>query len=924
MKKKEMSMKKQLAVYTLLFAVMATGALFVFWSNNRTILRYTSLFPDSLAQSYAFLAGFKNYLGTLLSGGGSNWSWNIGLGADAYSFYSSKLFNPLYWLAALAPKKYLDLSWIGMILAYLYLSGVTFTMFLRKVGIRDYRTVLGALCYVFTPWMILSAVKQGSFLLGAVMFPLLALCTEKILRRESPIPFALCVAFITLTSFRWPYTSGILIFFYYGFRYALDYREKGKKGAFAGRFATFLISGLVGILIAMPALLPTIMKLGKSTSVSGMKTPLLFSLGQYSLFPSRFTNWDAVYGDYSFSYVAMLPLCVVLVPAVVYHARKKRFPAVMSVLFTALSLIPAFGSLLNYFSYPNGRWHCILMFFGIWACMEALSDEVIGNKAVRKGMAVCFVLYTAYAMGYAGVFAGVLLGYVSNTEILLMAVNALFGAVFLALLFYRKDAKTGFLKEKKKQLALVGLTVVTGIACYNVYFSQYTSKDMAAFLENGESYAKFAASPQRVVGKIEDEGFWRQDQVEGVDVTTAPRNRINENVFFGNRSIYMFQSGNNSRWFEFGKFLGNNAIYFKRTCPNSNDNRMAADLLTGVKYFLGNQEGSRKQASRYAGYGFEPWKTIDGVEVLKNKYSIGIGTLYDSYISESELENMNYGEREQAMLQTIVLPDEEAWELAKENPGARRITEEELETNVAELSCRLKKGRNTKLDRKNKKITTSKKNGNLRLRIGEAKNCQLLVSFEGLKKLGKDGEEEFTVYIKKKGIKKAATDTIGSAQGFPDIDTLTVNLGYFEQVKGRLQVQLSSKKAGEYTYDNIKVYAVPVELYDRYAGLLQERSMKLEIFENDYIKGTVTADQTSVAFFSILNDSGWKVYVDGTKVSKVENTQLAFTGAVIPEGKHTIELRYHTPGLGAGILLGAFGIFCLFLLFFVWKKIKKI
>lgn len=919
--KKEMSTKKQILIYTLLFVVTLAGVLFVFWRNDRTMLRYSRNFPDSLAQNYAFIAGFKNYLTSLFSGDAVNWSWSIGLGADAWSFYSSKLFNPLYWMVALLPKQYLDMGWSGMIITYLYLSGITFTLFLRKVGIRDYRTLIGALCYAFAPWMILSSVKQGSFLIGAVMFPLLALATEKILRRESPIPFMLCVGFITLTSFRWPYTSGVMIFLYYGIRYFLDYREKGQKGAFLQRFGVFVGSGCIGILTAMPALLPTIMRLGKSTSTSGMKTPVLFTPGQYLLFPSRMTNWDMAFDNYSF--YSFLPLCVLLLPIVFYQAGKKKFAAAVSLLLTVLTQIPAFCSMLNFFSYPSGRWYCILIFFCVWACMEALSEEVLSSVRLRKGTVVCFVLYTLYALGFAGIYAGKILGLVSRTEILLMAANAVFEAAFLAVLFYRKDSEKTFLSGRKKHLVLVGMTALTAVLSYNVYFSQFSSKDMSRFLANGEAYDKFDQSVQKTAQKIEDDGFWRVDQVEGVDVTHAPRNRINENVFFGTRSVYMFQSGNNSRWFEFGKFLGDNAIYYKRTCPNSNDNRMVPDLLTGVKYFIGNQEGSKKKASSYAGYGFENWRTIDGADILKNKYSIGIGTLYSGYISQSEAEKLNYAEREQTMLQAMVLPDEDAKKLSGQETGLRQLSAKDIETDVQEVGWELTGGKHAAVDTQAKTITTDKKKAKLTLDIEPAENCQLLVSFEGLKRQGKRGEEEFTVYVKKKKVKKAASDTIGNAQGFPDIEDLTVNMGYYETVSGRLQVILSAAEAGKYSYDDIKVYAIPAELYDRYASVLQDSSLKLEEFRNDYIRGTFEAERTSAAYFSILNDSGWKIYIDGQKAEKIENAQMAFTGTVIPAGKHTVELRYRTPGLAAGMLLGAIGITALLAAFFTGRKNKK-
>lgn len=916
-RQKEMSLKRQTGIYTLLFAVTLAGVLFVFWSADRTMLRYSKNFPDSLAQSYTFLVGFKHYLKALFSGKLNNWSWSIGLGADAYSFYSSKLFNPLYWITAMVPERYMDIGWCGMIVAYLYLAGMTFLLFLRKVQIKDGRALIGAMCYAFAPWMILSSVKQGSFLIGAVTFPLLALATEKILRRESPVPFTLCVAFITLTSFRWPYTSGILIFFYYALRYRTDYREPGKKGAFSGRFGVFVGSGLVGILTAMPALLPTIMKLGKSTSTSGMKTPVLFTLGQYLLFPSRMTNWDMAFDNYSF--YSFLPLCVALLPILIWQAvKQKKFAAWMTILLTILTQIPYFCSVLNFFSYPSGRWYCILIFFCVWGCMDALEVDLQKHPKLKKATLLCFILYTVYALGFAGIYAGWIRGLISSTQILLMAVNAVFEAGFLAVLF-RKEKEEDSRKHVhrySRQAVLLIMTAVTAIASYNVYFTQFSRGDMKRFLANGAAYEKFAASPQKAAQKIEDDDFYRVDQVEGVDVTAEPRNRINETIFFNTRSIYMFQSGNNKKWFTFGKFLGDNAIYYKRTCPNSNDNRMVPDLLTGVKYFIGNQKGSKKQASACAGYGFENWKTIDGVDILKNKYSIGIGTLYDSYISQSEAEKLNYAQREQAMLQSIVLPDEEAEKLESKESSLKKLDVQDLELNVQEVPVRVKSRKHAAVDPEEKTITTDRKKASFVLRIPEVKNCQLLVSFKGLKKTGRRGNEEFTVFARKGNIKKAASDTIGNAQGFPDIEDLTLNMGYFEKAQGRIKITLQAEKEGTYTYDDIVVYAVPTDLYDKYAAVLQENRLQIEKMENDSIWGTFTAKHTSIAYFSILNDEGWSVYIDGEKAAKVQDTQLAFTGAVIPEGTHRIELRYHTPGLRAGMVSGAIGIAALLVMIF--------
>ena len=57
-------------------------------------------------------------------------------------------------------------------------------------------------------------------------------------------------------------------------------------------------------------------------------------------------------------------------------------------------------------------------------------------------------------------------------------------------------------------------------------------------------------------------------------------------------------------------------------------------------------------------------------------------------------------------------------------------------------------------------------------------------------------------------------------------------------------------------------------------------------------------------FFTIPEDPGWQIYVDGAEVP-VENAMEIFMAAKIPEGTHEVELRFVAPGLKAGIAIGA-------------------
>ena len=62
------------------------------------------------------------------------------------------------------------------------------------------------------------------------------------------------------------------------------------------------------------------------------------------------------------------------------------------------------------------------------------------------------------------------------------------------------------------------------------------------------------------------------------------------------------------------------------------------------------------------------------------------------------------------------------------------------------------------------------------------------------------------------------------------------------------------------------------------APKLQQNRYRITGFTNDRVKGTVNAQKDSVLFLSILDNPGWKVRIDGRPVSKIRDTDLAFTG----------------------------------------------
>ena len=79
------------------------------------------------------------------------------------------------------------------------------------------------------------------------------------------------------------------------------------------------------------------------------------------------------------------------------------------------------------------------------------------------------------------------------------------------------------------------------------------------------------------------------------------------------------------------------------------------------------------------------------------------------------------------------------------------------------------------------------------------------------------------------------------------------------------------------------------------------------------VTGEITVSDNKLLCLTVPYSAGWKAYVDGTP-AVLENINLMFCGLWLTPGRHTIELRYETPGLLYGLCLSAAGL----LLFLFW------
>ena len=925
---KRQDLRQQIMIYTILFIVTAAGVYLAFLVCGRTFITE----GDGKMQQYPFYSMVKRMISGLINGEGFQfWRWEIGLGDDSLRTFIGKLMNPLTYITILFPQKYIDVGYSFMVVIIQYLAGLNFIFFSREVKLGFDQQIVGGLMYAFCGWLIFVSTQQGMLDIGPAVLPLLILGTEKVIKGGSPLVFIITIAYILTCNFFISYISAIFVLLFFFIRYLQVYYDKNILHFFKSS-ALFIAYGITGMMTGGIGLVYNLVKTTGATTSSTVENYMFFPLRDYFRIPSGFFSLTPTINTY-YSQMYIPVIGIILLPLIIKNIRKST-PALISIILFIGVLLPVTGRIFNGFSYSTPRWYYGEIFFVVWAAMELMKPETFRSSKNLKTMAIWILALGVWNIG----ICHFLLGILTNDVIGACLVGTGFGFLIIILYYVREfrlpEGKLhGIHYSRIMDMVIVVMLIGSIIGTANMKFYPGVSSYLFGEKKVGEVYDMLNNSTQRVVQDLQekDDSFFRTDQVDGMSDTRGVRVKTNEGMYFGNRSIQTYISTMSSMWHKFNRTMGNNAGYFDRTTSYSNDNRPGLDLLMGVKYFLGDDQTKTPGAAKYAPYGFDYCKTIDGIDILQNKYDIGLGTMYTKYITESELEQYTYLEREQAILQAAVVPDEEAGNMT----GIKHAAESDIKTDIKKIEYAVSDEDNIDMDADGA-FTVYGDSGNFAIEIPEVKNCQIVISFsnlvreksdyrDNLKLKGKDinevnknrfaafvaeksyeDNEKFDITLSKDGFEKKARNRKGKNQGFGDVVDFNINLGYFDSIDGKIGVNIN--RSGHYTYDSMTVYAIPMDIYDSSAELLEENRINVKSFENDRIEASVDVKQDSIMYLSILDNPDWKIYVDGKKVDKIDSVNISFTGALIEKGKHDIELRYSPGEMWLGLGLMAAGI----------------
>jgi len=122
----------------------------------------------------------------------------------------------------------------------------------------------------------------------------------------------------------------------------------------------------------------------------------------------------------------------------------------------------------------------------------------------------------------------------------------------------------------------------------------------------------------------------------------------------------------------------------------------------------------------------------------------------------------------------------------------------------------------------------------------------------------------------------------------------------------------------------IGIYKTNVDVLQEGLSILSENTMDVIDYNDTYLKGKISVTKEGALFTSIPYSKGWTVYLDGKEVEP-EVFEDAFI--VLPDmelGEHTVEFKYHVPGLKAGIAVSSLSVIIFIALMVCEKKKNKL
>lgn len=885
-------------VYTLMFLLMCIVAFLPFFTEGKSFVWGAGV-EDGLSQHFSALAYYgealREFFRNLLAGHPKlvMWDMSLGYGADILStlnYYA--IGDPLNLLYGFVSPKNTETMYDFMILLRMYLAGITFIIYARKMKKRSYGTVIGALVYVFSGFCFRLGLRHPFFINPMIYFPLLCLGIEKIYQRERPYVFIFAVCVSAMSNYYFLYMLTIFAVIYAWIRF-YKYTEENKIKTFFLTILKFGIYYTLGIAMAAVILLPSVIGFlgnGRYGKGADWKSLIVYPGKYYLLFIENFIGYGNMGSNTNAGYLPIVGI-VVLFTLFSQRMKHKKYRAAFIASIIAL-ILPIFGYAFNGFSYANNRWAFALSFIVALLTAEMYPRLFVMSKRQQIGIGAGIIIYTVFCI----------IVNASGEEILknkgIMAACGLIAVFYILLLIFQR---LGY--DTQKRIVRVSMAILLLISVRVHGYYRFDPKGYAytqEFMDQGQAYRTLKEDNIRMLSKVNDPSVYR---VHAEGYRYKNYGLINHlNTISGYYSITAKCVTDTIKGYD---TLGMQyADKYKGV-----DQRLGLLSLAGVKYItVAHNSQVAKDVSSMGDvpYGVEKLRKKGNITLYKNKYALPFAYAYDSYMTEQQYEQLNGIGKEQAMLAQIIL---------NQHPADKEIQHNEQRNGPDIQTISLPETR----------ISSPKGKKYADITVPVEKDKETYLYFKNLVYHGKKNGDDKFILTGRKGTKGILV-TQNDVQQKIHIQS-TFNPYYFgrkdyivkinhQTSKAKEKVRLNFLSPGEYEFDDISLITVPKK--DVLARLKErkENSMKQIQYEGNHFRGVYHAKKDQILCVTIPYSKGWKATVNGNR-TKIYKANGMFMGIIMKKGTQSVKLDYETPGLKIGawislvawIGLGIYGLY---------------
>lgn len=879
-------------VYTIFFFICCIGVFLPFIRENKGLIWA----QDGLYQTFTAMVYigdlYKTFISEMFSGKFTPvmMDFNIGLGYDVLTtFHYYGLGDPLLLLTVFFSKDNMYLLYYSLVILRLFLSGFGFILFCLKMERGRYQVLVGALVYVFSGYAIAAGERHPYFLNAMIYLPFLLIGVEDIINKKKSSFFTIMVFISLVSNFYFFYMLTIMVFIYGFIRFFDVYRTKWKENIVSILFQCIL-RYFVGVLLAGFMLIPTIYAfLNNARGVSkAYNSGIIYNLQYYVKFIYGF--FSPVYDiNGNFTLLGYAPICLILIIYLFFYKENKKKYLVLKyyyILGTLMLFTPLAGYIMNGMSYSSNRWVFGYSFLTAFVIVSILDDFL--SVSVKRLLPI-------------GILASVFFIIAMINQDVRETFSVL-GPIFLVLTVVLFGIITKINKHIYKYRVLIVLTMVSLVVFgyyKNAPFGMNFSKQ---FITNGEEINLLEKSPLSAINDNQNTSFYRigsyGDKIENQSLILQ---------YNGTSSYYSLVDAN------VVEYLNDMEITTIRQPHRfyGMDARTYLEALASVKY-QAFEEGSGDE--NRIPYGYEKIDNINSVQtdnkriaVYQNKYVLPIGYTYDKKISKDYYNKLNSIEKQQAMLQAVVVDSV----VQKESKGVIEYSEQKLDYRLSNLEGVI-------WDQEKGTLKAESKNSNFSITFDALKDCETYIRLEGLD-IERAKENSFIAKIESGNVNSKLYLTNSNYRWDLDRENYLINLGHNNS--GETTCTITIGNPGEFKLANIEIYSLPMINYVNQVAKLKDEALTNVKIKNNKVIGEVEVSKNKILSFGILYNKGWKLKIDGEKAD-LYKVNIMYMATDIEKGKHVVELNYQTPGQKIGLVV-SIGTSLILLINQIYKKIRK-